>query len=155
MKWATQALQLLMYWYYRSHGYVFHSFISLELHYLAFECENMHSVFLSLVGLLSIQMDHWQSWPLTLVALILSRTSWHTHALFTDHRPALALPLLGIIAVCLVAWIHRRGILNISNQCVWRAWAWRSYTYSGKLHLALLIFLLYCVPVCVSICAST
>lgn len=26
-----------------------------------------------------MQMDHWQSWLLTLVALILSRTSWHTH----------------------------------------------------------------------------
>lgn len=130
----------------------FYGLISLELHYLAFKCKNKPS------------KTFWVCWAYFQCKWTTGRAGfwllwgWHTHTctlLFTDLRPALALPLLGIIAVCLVAWIHRRGTLNISNQCVWRAWAWRSYTYTGKLHLALLIFLLYCVPLCVSICAST
>lgn len=72
-------------------------------------------------------------WPLTLAVIILSRTSRHTRTLlWTDLRPALAFPVLWIIVVCLVAWIHQLGALNISNWCVWRAQAWRSCTYTEK-----------------------
>lgn len=79
-----------------------------------------------------IWVDCWP-WPVTLVVSILSRTSCHTSSLLlTDLRPVLTLPAWWIIVVCLVAWIHQLGTLNISKWCVWRAQAWRSYTYTGN-----------------------
>lgn len=91
-----------------------------------------------------------------LVLLIPARTSRHTRTLplLTDLRPVLALLVLWIIAACLAAWIHQLGILNISNWCVWRAQAWRSYNNSWNLHLNLLLARPLCVCVCVTLSMS-
>lgn len=70
--------------------------------------------------------------------------NWTHDLLLTDLRSVLL--VLWIIVVCLGAWIHRLRTLNISDWCVCRVQAWRSYIYTGYLHLTL--FLPYLWLVC-------
>lgn len=66
--------------------------------------------------------------------------------LLTDLRTLL---LLWMIVVCLVAWIHQLRTLNISNWCVCRVQAWRSYIHTAYLYPTLLHSQLLSVCVCV------
>lgn len=57
--------------------------------------------------------DLWVSWCQSCAVPVDTHT-----LLLTDLRPALALPVLWMIVVCLVTWIHQLGTLNISNWCL-------------------------------------